>query len=226
MCGKFTQGVSWRSVNVFSRPLTADDAPGATEFTTPMRDAFVIALDAAGTRVVHDMRWGWPRPGGRDPMHDRPHHMHAKSETIDELPTFAQIFRERRGFMWVQTFNVGEELPNGKVKQWICVHPERTPLALAVIHREFADSNGEVFCAFVMVTAAANPQIATKTDRMPAILDEADIPLWLGETPAHLLEVKAVLKPYAGELLITEQGAAKKAKPPSRTKSDATPGLF
>jgi hypothetical protein len=48
---------------------------------------------------------GWPdrRPKASINI---PRFMHAKSETIDVLPTFAESFRKRRGIAAVGSFNV------------------------------------------------------------------------------------------------------------------------
>jgi putative SOS response-associated peptidase YedK len=140
--------------------------------------------------------------------------MHAKAETIDRLPSFAETFCKRRGLVYVSSFNVGEELPNGRVKQWTLTRPERAPMALAVIWKEWQLSDGEILQAYVMVTVAANELIAPKTDRMPAIIAPKAIPLWLGEDRAPLEEVKDLCQPFAGELFLTDP------KPPKPPKDD------
>jgi hypothetical protein len=64
------------------------------------------------------MRWGFADARAKTPL-ERPRHMHARAETIDRLPTFADAFAHARGLVPVKTFKVGEELPNGRVKQWV-----------------------------------------------------------------------------------------------------------
>ena len=192
MCGKFTQLASWADVVRFSAPLTL--APNdAVVVSTPMRFASVIRLNDAGQREVEQMRWGFADMRAQNPA--KPAHMHVRSETIDERPTFADAFAHRRGILVVSTFNEGEELESGKTKQWVISPKDGEPIAMAVIYEEWRNADEELF-TFVLVTVPPNPLIARVTDRMPAMLKPEDWSLWLGETPAPLAHVKALLRTY------------------------------
>jgi putative SOS response-associated peptidase YedK len=197
MCGKFTQMASWSDVVAFSTPV---DQPGpvptpppALATATPMRFAHVIRLDAAGRREAVPMRWGFSDRRAGAP--ERPRHMHARSETVDRLPTFAESFAERRGILLTHTFNEGEELASGKTRQWTVSPRDGQPIAIAVIYEAWARDE-ERLLTFVMLTTPPNPLIATITDRMPAILPPEAWSVWLGETAAPLEEVKALLRTY------------------------------
>jgi putative SOS response-associated peptidase YedK len=72
-----------------------------------------------------------------------------------------------------------------------------------------------------MITVPPNELIGSITDRMPALIDPADWPVWLGETPAKLEDVKALLKPSKRALTMKRA-----EKPPSRKKDDGQPTLF
>ncbi|MBS0251612.1 MAG: hypothetical protein JSR78_11185 [Proteobacteria bacterium] len=113
---------SWREVHAFSQPLVMTGAPDEIVVSTPMRFANIIRVNATGEREVVSMRCGFAGKGDANPA--RPKHMHARSETVDRLPTFANVFAHGRGILVVHTFNEGEELPNGKTKQWF-ITPQR-----------------------------------------------------------------------------------------------------
>jgi putative SOS response-associated peptidase YedK len=156
------------------------------------------------------MRWGFSKP--ENPSF-KPDHMHARAETIDTRPTFAEAFAERRGIVLVETFNEGEALDNGKTQQWVIRPKDRKPIAIAVIWEEWVgDTGGEP--TFVMVTVSPNQLIARITDRMPAILRQDDWGVWLGEVDAPLKDVKALLRTFDDEGVweMTEQAPAKSAK--------------
>ena len=97
MCGKFTQLSSWDDVHAFSQPLTV--STGEVVVSTPMRTANIMRLNANGEREMVQMRWGFA--GKDDAAPTRPKHMHARSETIDTLPTFKRAC----GILMVHTFN-------------------------------------------------------------------------------------------------------------------------
>lgn len=215
MCGKFTQLSSWEDVRAFSQPLTMK--AGEVVVSTPMRFANIMRLDANGECEMVSMRWGFA--GEDDVGPTRPKHMHARCETIERLPTFKHAFAYARGILMVHTFNEGEELPNGKTKQWVITPNDGQPIAIAVVSEEWRNGS-EVLQTFVQVTTPANTLISRITDRMPAILPREAWPMWLGETDATLDEAKALLRMYedGGAWMMTEQGPTRpvRARRPPR----------
>lgn len=132
MCGKFTQLSSWSEVHAFSQPLVVKGNGEEVVVSTPMRFANIMRLNAAGERELVPMRWGFAGKDDSNPA--RPKHMHARGETVDRLPTFAQAFASSRGILMVHTFNEGEELPNGKTKQWVVTPQDGQPISIAVVY--------------------------------------------------------------------------------------------
>lgn len=221
MCGKFTQLSSWNEVHAFSQPLTV--SAGEVVVSTPMRTANIIRLDSDGKREMAQMRWGFA--GKDDAAPTRPKHMHARCETIERLPTFKHAFAHARGILMVHTFNEGEELPNGKTKQWVITPNDGQPIAIAVVCEEWRNGT-EVLQTFVQVTTPANVLISRITDRMPAILPREAWPVWLGETEAGLDQVKALLQTFEddGAWMIAEQEVNKRAHSPKSTKPPPAQG--
>ena len=219
MCGKFTQLYSWQDVHAFSQPLSVRGEPGELVVATPMCLAKIMRLNAQGERELASMRWGFA--GKDDSNPSRPKHMHARAETMDRLPTFAHGFANARGILMVHTFNEGEELPDGKTKQWVITPNDGQPIAIAVICEEWRNGP-QTLETFVMVTMPPNALIARITDRMPAILPREAWAAWLGETQASPAEVKALLQTYedGGAWTMAEQPSNRRLpKPPSRRSS-------
>lgn len=213
---------TWAEVHAFSTPITipAKAADDAVFIVTPMRMASVLHLDEKGDRRTTQMRWGFAEAGAPNPA--RPKHMHARCETIDTRPTFADSFRHRRGILFVNTFNEGEELPNGKTKQWTITPKDGAPIAIAVIFEDWVNGD-ERLTTFIQVTTPANALIAPVTDRMPAILRPEQWAAWLGETEASLADIKALLQTFEddGAWNIAPQGPPpKKSKAPPPPKTD------
>ena len=226
MCGKFTQMFGWSDVvrlsDLIGRP--ADDR---VETATPMRFANVITLDADGKRVSRRMRWGLITPSATDPNKAKLH-IHARCETIERLPTFADAFANRRGILLTSTFNEGEEITPTKTQQYVLTPLDGQPVAIAVIWEYWASLEGAELLTFAMVTTPPNELIATITDRMPAVLPEADWPRWLGEEPASIDELKAMLR--TSDRAFDMKKAEKKPPPPPKPKKprepDPQPDLF
>ena len=147
--------------------------------------------------------------------------MHARAETIDVLPTFADAFAWRRGILLTKTFNVGQEMPNGRVIQHTITPRDGKPIAIAVIWEKWENRNEATLLTFVMVTTAPNSLIMTVADRMPAILRPQDWQTWLGETDAPLAEVKSILQIFEGDWNMAEQ-----KKPERPLRNAPQPALF
>lgn len=216
--------MSWREVRDLSDLVgrAAPPQPDEPVIGTPMRPCQVIHLDDSGLRANSAMRWGFVEARAKSPL-ERPKHMHARAETIDCLPTFAEAFRHRRGILLTRTFNVGEELPNGKTVQHTITPRDGRPIAIAVIWEKWENRSEGTLLTFVMVTTPPNPLIARVADRMPAILQPEDWSLWLGETDAPPAQVKSLLQTRSGDWDMAEQ---KKPERQTTSRGSPQPALF
>ncbi len=203
MCGKFTRSAAWDGVVDYAA-LVARRADEVVTSFTPMRQIPVVHVRTGHGRVETPMAWGFTDRTGQGRRTVR--HIHARGETIDRLPTWAEAFRRRRGVIWADSFNEAEEVdvrdamgaPTGRKRsrQWVFRPRDGRPIILGVIFDMFATDRGEEH-EFVQVTTAANAMVGRITDRMPLVLDEADLPVWLGEAAAPLSDIIALLKPHA-----------------------------
>ena len=218
MCGKFTQMMSWSELVTLADLVGAPTSP--LETVTPMRFANVIRLDPKGRREVARMRWGLVPPGARDPD-EGTKFIHARAETIEQKPTFCDAFMKRRGIVVVNTFNEGKEITPRKTEQYVVTLKERRVSGIAVIWERWSRPSTGVLETFAMVTVPPNALIGTITDRMPALLSDDDWAKWLGEEPASVDELKAMLQPSD---LSMEMEKAGKTAPPS--KPNPQPSLF
>ena len=226
MCGKFTQMLPWGEMvdladlqRSFGATAKGGLAPDDIVTVTPMRVATVIALDDAGRRKPVPMRWGLVPPGAKDSASVKPH-IHARAETIDVKPAFREAFRTRRGIVAVTTFNEGREITPTKTEQHVLPPQDGAPVGIAVIWDRRNDPQSGPLYSFAMVTVPPNAVVAAITDRMPALIDAADWPQWLGETPASPEDLKALLRPSARALDL--QKAAKLRRKPD----NGQPSLF
>lgn len=200
MCGKFTQMATWREVRQFSILLSARLNDDEERTVTPMQSVPVMHLDSDSGRIITPMVWGFT---DRLVERRRPKQMHARGETVHKLPTFRDGFRRRRGVTWIKTFNEGLEVPvvftdgtpAGKTwtQQWRIRRRDERPAIIGIIYDEFDIGKG-IEQEFVQVTVPANALISGITDRMPLILEDEDLPVWLGEVEASEDQVKALIQ--------------------------------
>jgi len=185
MCGKVRARRSWQTAVTPDVAAPADEAPLVYRV---MNEVPVIVCDG-GQRYVMPMRWGFPDPADWR----RPRPIHARAETIDRTPAFAQAFRDgQRGILLVESFN---EAPEDGA-QHIFTPPR--PVGIALLWRRFEIAGAPLFAA-VMVTVPANALVgALPAERMPALLAEEDWSVWLGGEDAAAVDAKACLKTVEG----------------------------
>lgn len=220
MCGKFTQQLRWRDVVRLSDLIGTVESE-SIETLTPMRFAQVIALDGNGVRKSVPMRWGLVPSHAADAREAKPH-IHARAETIDSKPTFRESFLQRRGVIVVSTFNEGQEV-GSKTVQYVCTPKDGKHIAIAVIWDRWSDGVANLL-SFAMVTTPPSEIISTITDRMPALLEDSDWAKWLGEEPATVEELKAMLRVSSRDLDM--ERASKPSPPPKPMRDTGQAELF
>ena len=205
MCGKFSYMATWAEVVSFSEPLTARPSNASEEVATPMRRAPVMHLNEAGQQTMTPMRWGFTKQRqGRA----YPDHIHARDDKLLTSRLWRPHFEARRGVLIVISFNEGEEVPtfkpdrgtptgNTRTVQWTIRPKDGSRLAIAVIYRMVQSPEGEV-AEFAMCTTKANKGLSKFVtgdldQRMPAVLQEENLAVWLGQTGASLEELRACL---------------------------------
>jgi len=224
---------SWETVVDFSNAFTGTRGGGngndrSVGFRV-MSELRVIIWDReVGKRKVVPMRWGYPRRGNwrlPDPIH-------ARSETIDSKPTFANAFKNaQRGIVLVKTFNEGKQISPKVTEQHTIMLGDEPVGAIAMLYDsfQFAELPASLM-ACVMVTVPANALIRTLTtehadaDRMPAFLAKDEWVTWLGENSTAPHDAKACLRTIEGMnwTMTKEERAASKTKRSKSTVSDPT----
>lgn len=200
MCGKFNAMASWSEAAFFSALEAGEilaSSPEDHEVTFRVMNPLPLLIwdrEKQQRRVIA-ARWGFPHPLDWR----RPQPIHARAETIDGLSVFADAFAGEsrdsgRGLVLVKSFNEAPESGEQHVFE-----PEAEASAIAFVWKSFHVGAAAPLIACSMVTVPANQLIASlPTDRMPAIIEPQDWAKWIGEKPASLAELKAMLKTKDG----------------------------
>lgn len=127
--------------------------------------------------------------------------INARAETIAEKPAFRSAFARRRCLVPANGFYEWQKRKGGKIPMLIHLE-ERALFAFAGLWEAWWGEGGdELLETAAIVTRAAYPNIAEIHDRMPVMLAEGDVPLWLGEEEVPPSEVMARLEQRAPEEL-------------------------
>lgn len=167
-----------------------------------------------GERWADLLQWGFvPRwaPDRANP------HMHARSETVHELPTFRDAFKTRRCLIVCDSFVEFRTIGKPRGQGVVFGLATGRGFAVAGIWEAWRDAQTDEWLrTYADLTVDANDVVGEMHDRMPAILPPEAFPAWLGEVPATELELRALLRPYPAELLTC--WSAKQKRPPPGTQ--------
>jgi putative SOS response-associated peptidase YedK len=128
--------------------------------------------------------------------------INARAETIDTAPLYRKAFERRRCLIVADGFFEWKALGKRRYPYAIALE-NGAPFALAGVWENWQDpETGEWVRSCSIVTTEANSLVGRIHDRMPVILDPADYPRWLGEESAAPAELKELLQPFGGELVM------------------------
>ena len=102
--------------------------------------------------------------------------IHARAETVAELPMFADAFQHRRAIVpateYYQRRTIG-----GLGQRYAISRRDGQPLAIAGLWEAFRQSDGKVVRSYCIVTVAATGAVAEIHERMPLVINEPNWPV-------------------------------------------------
>jgi putative SOS response-associated peptidase YedK len=127
--------------------------------------------------------------------------INAKAEGIETRPAFRQAFERRRCLVPVDNFYEWKKTGTGKQPYAIAL-ADLGIMALAGLWENWQSPAGEWIRTFAIITTPPNELCAELHNRMPAVLKPKMWPAWLGEEPATVPDLKAMLAPYPSDGMI------------------------
>jgi putative SOS response-associated peptidase YedK len=125
----------------------------------------------------------------------------ARAEEIDTKPAFREAFWQRRCLVPVDNFYEWKKVDGGKQPYAIGLKDGRV-MAMAGLWETWRSPTGERIRSFTIVTTVPNELRARLHNRMPVVLKPEARPRWLGEEPAGVPQLKALLAPYPADGMI------------------------
>ena len=159
----------------------------------------VVRYDAkVHQRSLDMLRWGLIPHWAKD---IKVGFSNAKAEGIESKPAFREAFRQRRCLVPADNFYEWKKTPGGKQPYALALAGHGI-MALAGVWENWRSPAGEWVRSFAIITTEPNELCAPIHNRMPVILKPEDWPLWLGEQPADVLELKRLLAPCPSDDMV------------------------
>jgi putative SOS response-associated peptidase YedK len=196
MCGRFVINLSPDLVaKVFGLAEVPDLSPRYN--VAPSQSIPVIREAADGSRRLSMMRWGlvpaWAKEVGEGLIN-------ARSETVNEKPSFRQAFRQRRCILVASAFYEWQKVDNAKLPYCIRM-ADGAPMPFAGIWETWRSPEGQVLETCAILTTNANATVAPIHDRMPVILHPDEIGLWLDREVHEVEKLAELFMPYPADRL-------------------------
>jgi putative SOS response-associated peptidase YedK len=143
------------------------------------------------------MRWGlvpsWAKDLG-DGL------INARSETVNEKPSFRKAFRQRRCIVVASAFYEWQKVDKAKVPYCIRM-ADGAPMPFAGIWEAWRSPEGQVLESCAILTTMANATVAPIHDRMPVILHPDEFGLWLDRQVHEAERLTTLFAPYPADRL-------------------------
>jgi putative SOS response-associated peptidase YedK len=160
----------------------------------PTQEAPVIRAAGNGTHEVALLRWGLVPFWAKDVSMGNKL-INARCETVAEKPAFRSAFKSRRCVIPASGFFEWTGEPRRRVPHAITL--EGRPLVpFAGLWESWKDAAGEPIETYTIITTPANRFMTGMHDRMPAILEHADIDTWMSGSPEDAWKL---IRPCADE---------------------------
>ena len=145
------------------------------------------------------LKWGLTPSWSKDPSIGN-HMINARSETVDQKPSFKNSLKHRRCIVPANGFYEWQDVDGKKHPLYIKLKDDRL-MMFAGIWDHWKNPDGNVIESFSILTTSSNELIQPLHDRMPVILDPQYKDIWLDNQVTDPEQLKPLFKPYHSDLM-------------------------
>ena len=205
MCGRFTQIAGWQTLlNRFLIRLISSEIKEQTQpryNLAPSQDAYVVtSKGTVESRELTEMKWGlipaWSKNAAM-----QFNTINARAEGVKESPVFREPFKRSRCVVPANGFFEWQAGSSPKQPYYIYPAESGELFAFAGLWDCWTGSAGQTVNSFTILTTHANAFMQPIHQRMPVILSDEDLPLWLGEEVDAGRNLETLLKPAPDETM-------------------------
>jgi putative SOS response-associated peptidase YedK len=201
MCGRFDQHtLPYRYAGyVDALVRAAPDEPPPRYNVAPQTRVWVARDTRDGARELKPLLWGLVSYWAEDPKSaTKP--INARSESAATRPMFRKLIETRRCVVPVDGFYEWQKTPAGRMPHYIRLAID-APMLLAALWDRWQRGDAAPIESFTILTTPANALLEGLHDRMPAIIDRADLARWLDRGNRDVAAAAALLEPFPAERL-------------------------
>jgi putative SOS response-associated peptidase YedK len=198
MCGRFAQRSDPKRL---AKEFKVTEVPEveARYNIAPTQDILAVRELADGREMTF-LKWGLIPSWSKDTSIGA-RLINARSETVEEKPSFRQAFKERRCIIPADGFYEWQRA-NGKKQPFFFQMRDESPFGFAGLWERWEGAGREAINSCTILTTEAKEVLRPVHDRMPVILHPEEYSLWLEAEEREREQLRELLRPYPAEEMI------------------------
>lgn len=220
MCGRFALDAPPKEIK---SQFNVSVMPALTPNYNACPTEPILILMRAGEGDIRGelFRWGLIPFFSKDIPKSKPL-INARSETVEKMASFKTPLKSKRGVVVMNGFF--EWTVENEVKQpYFISRKDHKLFAIASIWDSWEGQEGEVIYSCCMITTPPNDLLAPFHDRMPAILNNQELDVWLDNSINDVGQLKECLHPFPTDELMMYPVTRKVGSPYFKDKETILP---
>jgi putative SOS response-associated peptidase YedK len=198
MCGRFARRSDPKRL---AKEFGVAEAPEAEPSYNVAPTHNILAVREGGDgREMTFLKWGLVPSWAKDASIGA-RLINARSETVEEKPSFRDAFRRRRCVIPADGFYEWRREGGRKQPFFFRMRDER-PFGLAGIWERWEGAGGEAINSCTILTTEANGVLRPVHDRMPVILHPEEHSVWLEGGAREMESLIELLRPYPAKEMV------------------------
>jgi putative SOS response-associated peptidase YedK len=178
MCGRFAFHLTYTElIGIFKLVGCIEFTPRYNVAPTQQVVVIIAAEKPAGLMGV-GMKWGLIPSWSKDTKMAGAM-INARGETVAEKPAFRAAFKRRRCIIPVSGFYEWQKLDAKNKQPYYMTPAQEKVFRFAGLWEQWTSPEGEVIQSCTIITTTSNHKLEFLHDRMPVILDEEGMEVWL-----------------------------------------------
>jgi len=199
MCGRFGAEREYVQLALRYRAVIKAIDPGPRYNVAPT-DPVPVVVAHEGERYLTHHRWGLVPHWAKD-LSIGARMINARAESVGTLPAFRESFATRRCIIPASRFYEWQRVGNAK-QPYAILRSDGFPMSFAGLWASWSDPRTrERVLSCAIVTTTANAMMAPLHDRMPVILEDDALGMWLDPSLTDTSALLQMLVPCADDVL-------------------------
>ncbi len=203
MCGRYTLYSDKQAIEEQFRVTVRDESLLQPDYNiAPGAVKPVILTRGTHDREVAALKWGLVPPFVKD-LSDWKPLINARSETVNEKPSFRKAFQRKRCIIPANGFYEWKSFDNKKNIPFYIRLLDQDLFGMAGIFETHTSDDGTDLHTFAILTTEANALMQPLHNRMPVILRQDDYNVWLDPVNPRPEMLQSLLTPYPLDTMST-----------------------